>query len=348
MEVKIIHKILIIHTWGLGDLIMFTPCLKVLRENFPQAQIDMFTVSAKGVFDENSIVNTIFEFEWKKRRLFDKLTFIYKLRKEKYDLAIVTTSINTFKGGLFCFLIGAKMRVGEYRKTKSPFYTNQVKLDGDKHKIETNLHLLKALGIKIDANTKRQQFFQFGDIDREFAKDFIRQNGLEDKVLIGFFPASSPEQQFKRWGAENFIKLGELILAKVPNSFILLFGDNQESINAQIMEGLGSKGAYIAGYQLKKVAALMDKCKIFIAGDTGLGHIAATTNTNLIVILGPTIFERSGPIGDRVFIIKEKCRYPYHDVFTRRYDTTRDHQCLKKITPAMVFDKVTLIVKNSK
>ena len=341
-----IHKILIIHTWGLGDLIMFTPCLKVLRENFPQARIDIFAASAKGVFDENSIVNTIFDFEWKKRRLFDKITFIYKLRKEKYDLAIVTTGTSTLKGGVFCFLIGSKIKVGEYRMTKSPFYTNQVKLEGDKHKIETNLNLLKTLGIKIDGNTKRQQFFQFGEIDKKFAEDFIKQNGLQDKMLIGFFPASAPQQQFKRWSAENFIKLGQLILAKFPHSFILLFGDNQESINAQIIGGLRAKGLHIAGYQLKKVVALMDRCKVFIAGDTGFGHIAATTNTNLVAIFGPTIPERSGPVGDRVFIIKEKCRYPYHDVFTRKYDTTKDHQCLKKITPAMVFNKVTSIIKN--
>src|SRR3989344_6347836 len=157
-----IQKILIVHTWGLGDFIMFTPSLKVLREHFPQARIDTFAPLAKGVLDENSIVNTIFDFDWNKRHLFDKIKFIGKLRKEKYDAAIVTTSTSTLKGGLFCLLIGAKMRVGEYRIIKSLFYTHQVKLDGNKHKIETNLHLLKMLGIKIDDSTNRQQFFQFG------------------------------------------------------------------------------------------------------------------------------------------------------------------------------------------
>ncbi len=33
-------KILIIHTFGMGDMIMFTPALKELQKQFPKAQVD--------------------------------------------------------------------------------------------------------------------------------------------------------------------------------------------------------------------------------------------------------------------------------------------------------------------
>ena len=75
-----IAKILIIHTWGIGDLIMLTPTLKKLRENFPKARIDIFVgqPSAGEVLQENYIINKILKFDWQKNNLFNKLKFIFK------------------------------------------------------------------------------------------------------------------------------------------------------------------------------------------------------------------------------------------------------------------------------
>jgi len=58
------RKILIIHPGGIGDLIMFTPVIKILKNNFPGAKIDIFsgyTPEAPDIFEEgDGIINKVF------------------------------------------------------------------------------------------------------------------------------------------------------------------------------------------------------------------------------------------------------------------------------------------------
>ncbi len=175
--IRNLNKILIIHPGGIGDLVMFTSTLQVLKNNFPDSMIDIFvsnTTNAAGILQGSEIINKIFTFDFQKSNFFDKIGFIYKLRKEKYDLIIVASGVNPLKGSLFAFLIGAKIRVGEYRKFKFTFYTHQVKIDGNRHKIETNLNLFKALKIKI-GNSMSPLIFPIGDNDKKFAEEFIQK-----------------------------------------------------------------------------------------------------------------------------------------------------------------------------
>jgi len=347
---NIFKKILIVNTGGIGDLIMFTPTLKILKDNFPYSTIDIFSYAtgATGVLQNSEVINKVFFFSFQKSNFFEKAVFIYKLRKERYDLVIVASGAGPFKASLFALLTGAKNRAGEYRKFKWTFYNHQVKLDGNQHKIEANLNLLKSLDIKIDIkieNSALSATFAIKDDDNKFAAEFIKKNNLENKTLIGFSLGSGSTQQFKLWPKENFIELGKKILDSFPNAFILLFGSlNEKELCSEINNELRRNVISIVGQPLAKAAALIDKCRILIASDTGLGHIAATTNCNLIAILGPTIPERTGPVGKNVHIIKEKCSYRYHDIFTPRYDVNREHQCLKKITPDRVLDKIKEIL----
>ena len=341
----VIRKILIIHTYGIGDLVMLTPALKLLRENYPRAVIDIFVGEpiVGEVLLENKTVNEVLRFNPKKHNLLDKLKFIYKLRKRGYDLSIVSTGINPLKGGLFSFLAGAKQRLGEYVKSKIPFYTLQVKADGSKHKVYTNLNLLSALGIKTEKLP--ETFFEVNLEDIEFAKNFIRQLGAENKILVGFHPGAGENQQFKVWPKENFIKLGQKILESYKNSCVILFGGPREKeLCLEIKEKIGSDVFLATDLTLKQVASLIDNCKIFVASDSGLGHISSATNANVISIFGPTDYKRSVPFSQRVHLIKEKCRYPYNDLINPNYDAKRTHTCLSKITPEIVFQEFEKIL----
>ncbi len=344
------HKILIIHPGGIGDLVMFTPALKILRNNFSNAIIDvfiMYTPETGYIFQEGKIVNKIFKFNWPKNNFLNKLKFIYRLRKEKYDLSIIPTGVNPLRGGILSFLIGSKVKVGERRKgKKSLFYTQSSLLDKDKHVTKNNIDLLKAIGLKIDFPLP-PPFLEVGSKEREFANNFLVRNNFENKILIGFHSGGGEEQKFKRWPKENFIELGNKVLNDLENTFILLFGGPKEKrLCLEIKSKLDKNAMVVFGYSLKQVAALIDKCKIFVSSDSGLNHIASTTKTNLISIYGPTNPERTGPFGrERIYILKERCRYPYNPDTSKNYDKERVHSCLKKITADRVFNKIKEILK---
>lgn len=335
-----INKILIIHTWGIGDLVMATPALRILRESFPKAIIDILVkqTAVSQVLQEGKTINRIFKLE--------NLKKIFKLRKKKYDLVFVSAGINPWKGGLFSFLIGAKFRIGEYRKLKIPFYTHQVLVDARQHKVDSNLSILNTFGLKIGKNIPRP-FFEFDKESKEFAKNFILKINGRNKILIGFHPGAGAKQWFKVWHKENFIKLGQKITKKYKDARIIIFGGPTEQELCETIRDKINKNTFLAiNFNLKKVAAIIDSCQVFVSSDSGLGHIAATTKTNLISIFGPTNPKRTGPIGPRVRIIKKHCNYFYNDISGAKHNAKKSHKCLQKITPERVFNGLENIIKS--
>ena len=342
MKPNEIKKILIIHTWGIGDLIMFTPALRALREKLPQTQIDIlitYQPVVAEVLEEGKTVNRIIKFFWKEKSFFEKLKLILKLRKEKYDWTIVTGWTNPQKGGLLSFLFGAKYRVGAYKKNKSFFYTHQVPGVDSRPRRETNLDLVRLLGIKIKGMP--ESFFEFGEKNEEFARDFIEKIGAKDKILIGFHPGAEPVHRYLLWPKEYFIDLGKKILQNYPETRLLVFaGPGEKDICQEIIREIKKEVFLVTDLSLKQVAALIDNCRIFVASDSGLAQIAGATRTNLITIFGPSEARLFAPPGPNVKVFSEKCRH--------LYDENRIHTCLKKITPDMVFEETEkILAKNN-
>lgn len=341
------QKILIIRSSGIGDLIMVTPSLKILRKKFPKATIDIFVgqLVAGEVLVEGQTVNKIWNCDWQENNLLNKLKFIWKLRKEKYDLSIVSTGINPFLGSLFVFLTGAKFRVGEYRKFKMPFYNYQIKTNKNHHKIQSNIELLQKVGLKIEEVPS--PLFEFKREDKEFAQNFLKKIGAKRKILIGFHPGAGEKQLFKVWPKDYFIELGRKILENYNDVILVLFGATKEKkICLEIKEKIGKDTFEATILTLKQAAALIDNCHGFISSDSGMAHVAATTRTNLIALFGPGLPGRTGPVGEKVHIIKEKCSYPSHDLLNPKYDTKRVHNCLKRITPDRVFNELEKVLKS--
>lgn len=345
-----IRKILIINPGGIGDLIMLTPCLQILRDNFPEAQIDVFTgfstpVSGQ-IIREGGLVGRVIDFDWNKNNFFRKIKFIYKLRKEKYNLSIITTGVNPFKGGFFSYLIGAKIRVGEVRKKqKNVFYTHTSLLEKGKHVIEANVNLLRVIGLKAGPFIPLP-FIEIPFSEKNFAQNFFKNNNLLNKIVIGLHPGCGEKQKFRRWPQEYFVELSRKILYNFQYAVILIFGGpGEEKICESIKNELkNDRIVVVTGYSLRQIAALIERCNLFISSDSGLNHIATALNIETISIWGPADFDRTGPRGLNVHILREKCRRPYNIDTLKGYDIERPHTCLKKITSERIFAEVKKVI----
>jgi lipopolysaccharide heptosyltransferase II len=343
-----VRKILIIFPGGIGDIIMFEPCFKVIKNNFSECKIDiftMFTPASGRVIGEGRIVNKIIDFDWTKSNVFKKIEFIYKLRKEKYDISIVTTGVNPLKGGFLSYLVGAKMRVGEVAVGKrNIFYTHVSLLDNKKHVTETSMDLLRAAGLKI-GNDMLLPFINVSSQKKEFAQSFLKSRNLSDKIIIGFHPGSSKSGKFRRWPKEYFIELGHKILYNFQYAVILIFGGpGEEKICEEIKNELNGRAISITGRSMEEVVSLVERCDLFVSSDSGLSHVASALKVETIAMWGPSNPNRTGPHGRNVHILREECRRPYNIYTVKDYNIEQPHACLKKITPEMVFNKVKEIL----
>lgn len=339
-------KILVVHTWGIGDFLLFTPSLKMIRQHFPQAEIHVFVgqTNTKEVIVGNSLVDRVIDFDYKQGSLREKIKFVLTMRNERYDIAIISSGINPFLGGLFLFLIGVPVRVGEYRKRRIFFFTHQIQMDAQIHKMDANINLLSLVGI-----SKKESilpFFEINEEARRFAGDFVKGFLEKDMVLIGFHVSES--QPFKTWGMVNFLMLGREIFSHMENVHIIMFAESKkEEQRKKWNEEFGEDISIAAQCSLKQVAALIDECDIFVGSDSGITHLASTTNTHTLAIFGPTDPKRTGPIGKHVHMLRAPCEKPYNDVTTPQYDTSRRHECLDRTTPQQVFNEIRQLTSTS-
>jgi heptosyltransferase II len=114
-------KILIIALSGIGDALMFTPALTLLRRHFPDAQIDALVMyrGAYEIYFFNPNLNKVIHFNFLEEGTFKSLKFLLQIRK-KYDASINVYPSNRKEYNLIIFLLGR-------RKDLEPFISGKIK-----------------------------------------------------------------------------------------------------------------------------------------------------------------------------------------------------------------------------
>ena len=127
------------------------------------------------------------------------------------------------------------------------------------------------------------------------------------------------------------------ILIKKRNAKILIFGGPEEqAIKNKLHQSLPDNYSFVIDAPLKEVAALIQKCKLFISNDSGLMNIAASVGTRVAAIFGPTNRTRTPPLGKTNLVITadipcSPClKYPFYSV-SSEIKCKKDLECLRKI-----------------
>ncbi len=200
-------KILILALSGIGDALMFTPALKLLRQSVPDAQIDVL-VMFKGtteILQNNPHINNVIHFDFLREGIRKSLLFVFAIRK-KYDASINVYPSNRKEYNIINFLIAAKKRAGvEYlrmHRQNLGWLNNVTILENDlSHNVQTNIRLIeKLLNKSLDEEPGLEIFFS--DEDKKFASDYLEKNNIEENdFVVGFHPgcATLKNHIMRRW-----------------------------------------------------------------------------------------------------------------------------------------------------
>lgn len=345
MKLESINRILILLTGGSGNMILFTPALRALREKFPEAHIALLVgpYGAEKVIERSPFVNEVIVYNPQRYHLFQKIKFVNALRKKGFVLTITSTGMNAFKSSFLSYLIRASYRVGEDIGKRGLFYNIKVPYNSGLHMVEGNLRLIQALGI---IAKEKNPFIWITEEDRAVGKEFFKENGLEEsRLVIGIHPGSgSYQKSFRRWPKERFAQAGDRLAKKYKVQEILVGGSEEVSLSEGIAEMMREEPIIATGkFTLSQTAAIIEKCHLFISNDSGLMHVAAAVGTPLVAIFGPTVFTRTGPYTKEAVIVRKnlKCSPCYRRgrVSCKRLD------CLKLITVEDVLQAAEKLLK---
>lgn len=290
-------KILIIALSGIGDALMFTPALKLLRENQPNAQIDALVMykGAQEIYELNQNLNKVIHFNFMREGAVKSLKFLSELRK-KYDASVNVYPSNRKEYNIISYIVGAGKRVGAVylREDKKNFgFLNNIRVleDDNVHNVQTNIKLCEALiGKKFVEEPSLE--FPIPDRDLNTAKVFLSEEKIsENELVIGFHPGCATLKNHikRRWEPEKFAELGKRLIEEKSARILIFGGPEENDLKEKIYSLIDSdKVKVIKAESLAGSSAVMQRCNIFVTNDSSQMHIAAALGLKVVAIIGPT------------------------------------------------------------
>jgi heptosyltransferase-2 len=280
-------NILIIALSGIGDALMFTPALKLLREKLPEAHIDALVMFAgvRDIYSRNPNLNNVFYFNFMKEGPVKSLLYLFKLRG-KYDITINVYPSNRREYNLISFLLGAKKRAAvEYlrmNKDNFGFLNNVTVKENDAlHNVEENTKLVEKL-LNIPSISKNQipaLELQLTGEDYSAANRCLEKYNISrEDLVIGFHPGCATLKNHikRRWEPEKFSLLAEKLIKEYKAKVLVFGGPEEEDLKKTVAAGAGSSDAIVVNTEnLAQNAAVMKRCNLFITNDSSLMHVAS-------------------------------------------------------------------------
>lgn len=343
-----IRKILFIEIWGIGDLVIASPALEAVKNQWPSVEITLLSKSyASDVFKYAKTVDqfVFYDFPWtrykQKYRLLSwdwlgLMRLIKKLRREGFDLAI--DARGDFRNNVLSFLIGAKRRLGYDWSGGGCFLTDVATFDyKNNHRIKAWLNLLKYLDIRVDDSIP---FIPLAREEEEWAKNFLMDKKIhKDNLLIGIHPAARIKTRC--WPLDRFARVADYVRDKYKAKIIVFIDPDGYGKDIPI------KGEFVfAQLNLRQLVAVLRELDLFICNDGGAMHLAAAVHTPVVALFGPTESKWFGPTGEgHTILMKEdfSCR-PCFD-----YCHMKNPICLDEITTVyvqQVLDKKLIDLKS--
>ena len=339
------RRILIVRTDRIGDVLLSTPVIKALRQKYPQAYISMMVAPyARDIVEANPYLDEviIYDKDIKHKSWMRSLKFASRLKKKRFDLAIILHPTNRMH--LIAFLAGIPLRLGYNRKFG--FLNNlrkkHTKQEGLRHEAEYNLDLLSDLGVGGNA---RDLFMPIKTESEEWAKDLLASNGIKetDKLLAINPGASCPS---KIWPADRFAQVAETLAKRHNFRILIVAGAKDIPLANMVAKKLGGRALNLSGKtSVSHLASILKRCSLFISNDSGPVHIASSLGVPVISIFGrnqPGLSPRRwGPLG-------RSDKYLHKDIGCIQclaHNCKKDFACLKAISVEDVLSAVESILK---
>ncbi len=349
-------KILVARCDRLGDVILSTPAIRALKENYPKSKlILMVRKNIAPIVETLSFVDEV--------KIYDPdgvhagVKGFFRLMRELRVLGISIAVVMSTEPRLAAALygIGVPYRVGPLSKPHSYWFYNrgvrQRRSLVEMHEADYNLQLLRRLGIR----AKRTQILtetSTNAADESWARGFL----AHDKVsLIGLHPGMGGSAL--NWSEAQYIELLNKMAEKFATTrFVLTFGPSESGLAVRFREGLSKQASqqtliYQAdeSASVTKLSALFACCEVVIAPSTGPLHLAVSRGKRVVTLFSPIRVQsalRWGPYvandsAASVLVPENFCG----EDFRCRLQACQYFPCMESISVNSVLDEVRVQLK---
>lgn len=327
---------------NLGDVVLTTSAIALLRKAYPEARITMMVKPAvREAVENNPVINEviILRYKPKENSLGQMWTIVKDLKRRNFDLAL--SFDRKLRPALLCWLAGIPTRVGPSKVFDDKpsnviwLYTNVIPVKHDlQNTLQSETYQMIVRGFTGQTEHTEPVFARISLENKRKAYDLLQRLPLAEKKIAlcvrGTFP-------LKTWPKEYFVEVVKKLADCYNAVFFIVGAPNDRDYADEVIRYMNPTVLnYCGETSLTDLAALIGQADLFLTVDTGATHVAATTGVPMVTMYGCTSPNRWRPINKqaRVLTTYEAC-CPC-SVRAEDCPSSPHPQCLWKITPDMV------------
>jgi len=273
-------RILIIQLRRIGDVIVTTPVVDVLRQKFPKARIEFLVEAGMApVLSHYPGLDEVL--------VFDKSRFWFwwrEIRKRRYDW--VLDFMNNPRTAQLTFVSGAPVRAGFVVPFWARVYTHRVpRPHRPIYAVQNKFEILRRLGVPAPEGVLPRLTLTESDFDG--ARAWWTASGL-DTVPQRLAVMPKHRHAIRQWPFEKFREALGLLLQKGSRKAVLVGSPEERSFLLDLARHFPGQAVVVPPGGLRQGAAILSRCDAALTNDSGLMHLAVAVGVPTVTVYGPT------------------------------------------------------------
>ncbi len=307
VQLNQLTRIIVVRLGSLGDVVRTMPAVQALRAAAAQARIAWLVDDRwAGILEGFPYVDELLTVPRSELRAASRNPFAwprwlrtwraFRGRLAAWRADAVFDFHGLFKTAVLTAATGAPRRIGYVRghSKEGSWRAYNVLVDPgsvDIPRLERNLSLVERFGARRMADPPELAFTpaERATVDEVYAS-------LDESRVVALCPGSSRQRRAKRWPAESFGALADLLTAELGLTPLVIAGPGQEAIAQTIRRAAQCDVVVAPRLTLKELALVLGRARCYVGADTGPMHVASIMGTPVAAIFGPTNRAQNRPM----------------------------------------------------
>jgi ADP-heptose:LPS heptosyltransferase len=337
-----VRRVLLIQTYGLGDVLLTTPVIRALARAFPGVQID-YVSHAPGC-DALTGNPYLTEIRPIATSIGAQLALMWTLRRARYD--VVLDLLSNPRSAQLAWATGAPARIGiRGRGPRNHLYTLILPRETPQvYSARQKLRFLEPLGIDPASVEDVSLDITIGPAEHAWAAEVFERLGLTGGApVVAVSPVS--KESYKQWGAERWAAVADRI-AESGARVLLTNGPSEREQAEAVVQRMRMPVAWDYGpTTVRQLAALFARCALWVGNDGGAKHVAVAAGVPTVTVIRWGIGEIWTELGAALPHVSIERAPPQG--CDRRCTICPHRGCLSAITPEEVAGEVAALLERT-